>query len=476
MSAPSAARIEQAVVVGAGPNGLAAAIELARRGTQVAVIEGADTIGGGTRTRQLIDDDHWHDVCSAAHPLGIASPFFTSLPLARHGLEWIVPDLQLSHPLGGGRAVGLDLDIGKTVGWLGADGEAYRRLVAPLVSRLSDVLTGTLAPLQAAWRRPKIMMRFGLVAIRSVSQLAGGFETPSGRALMAGLGAHAMTRLDRPATGGVAVLLAAAAHGGGWPIARGGSQSIADALASQLVELGGSIETGRWVRSAGELPEEGAIFLNTSPAAAVVLAGERLGRRMDRRLRSWRHGPGSYKVDWILSEPIPWADELSPRAATVHVGGSYAEIAASEERAVAGQAPERPFVLVTQPSLFDASRAPKGHHIVWGYCHVPAGYRGDATAAIESQIERFAPGFGDTIVARHVMTAPDLEAYNPNYVAGDIAGGAFDLRQLLLRPRVGRNPYRIGDRVYLCSASTPPGAGVHGMCGYHAVDYARRHP
>ncbi len=460
------------VVVGSGPNGLAAAVELARRGHSVRVIEGAATPGGGARTLELIEPGHWHDVCAAVHPLGAASPYLSRLPLREHGLTWLVPDVQLSHPLGGGRAVGLMLPLDETVRLLGRDGAAYRALVGPLLARIDQIIAGAMAPLQTAWRRPWTMARFGLKAIRSTSSLAARFDTDAGRALLAGLGAHSISSLNAATTGGVALVLAAAAHDVGWPIVAGGSQQIITALVGYLQALGGRVDTGIWVESLEQVEPAAAVFLDTSPAAAADIARHRLSHRMTRRLEHWRHGPGSHKVDWILSGPIPWADELSPRAATVHVGGTFEEIARSEQRAVAGEEPDRPFVLVAQPSLLDPRRAPPGRHIVWGYCHVPRGYTGDATGAIEAQIARFAPGFRDLIVARHVHRAVDLATYNPNYVGGDISGGELSLRQLLVRPQLAPNPYRIADRVYLCSASTPPGAGVHGMSGYHAVAYS----
>ncbi len=459
-----------AIVVGSGPNGLAAAVELARRGRSAAVIEGAATIGGGARTAELIEPGHWHDVCSAVHPFGIASPFLNQLPLERYGLEWLVPEVQVSHPTDGG-AVGLLPSLDGTAQLLAADGDLYHNLVGPIVDRLDATVAATLRPLQAVWRRPIIMGRFGLTAIRSVESLAERFTMESTKGLLAGLGAHSIARLDSPATGGVALALAATAHGGGWPVARGGSQAIVDAMAQYLRDLGGTIETGRWIETLDDLTAK-SFYLDTSPAAAARIGGRRISSRLAGQLGSWRYGPGSFKVDWILNQPIPWADDLSPRSATVHVGGTLYEIATSERRAVAGEPPEAPFVLVTQPSLVDDSRAPAGRHVAWGYCHVPNGYEGDATAAIESQVERFAPGFADTIVARHVQTTAALEQYNPNYVGGDIGGGSFDLRQLLIRPRPARNPYQIGDGVFLCSASTPPGAGVHGMCGYNAVSYS----
>jgi len=386
----------------------------------------------------------------------MASPYFNDLPLDRLGLEWMLPEVQVSHPLGDGRAVGIYQSLAETASLLGEDGAAYRRMVSPLVDRLDSVIAGALAPLQSAWRRPLTMGRFGILAVRSVSLLAERFTAEPAKALLAGLGAHSIAALDQPATGGVALVLGATAHGRGWPIARGGSQAIADALVAHLEELGGTIETDRWIEAPQDLPASAAVFLDTSPRTALAIAEDRLGRLARWRLNRWSYGPGSHKVDWILSEPIPWADELSGRSATVHVGGSYAEIAASEARAVAGTPPDRPFVLVSQPTLLDDSRAPAGRHIAWGYCHVPHGYDGDATQAIEDQMERFAPGFKDTVIGRHSQTAAELGTYNPNYVGGDIGGGALNLNQLIARPAVGRNPYRIGDRTYLCSASSAP--------------------
>jgi phytoene dehydrogenase-like protein len=461
-----------AVVVGSGPNGLAAAVELARRGRTVTVFEGATTIGGGTRTEELIEPGHWHDVCSAVHPLGAASPYFRQLPLERFGLEWVVPELQLSHPLDGGRAIALSQSLEDTAAMLGADGDRYRRTVVPLLTQWDEVLAGTLSPLQSAWRRPATMARFGASLIHSAQSIASRFELGSTRALVAGLAAHSVARLSAAATGGVALILANAAHADGWPMARGGSHAIAATLAAYLQELGGTIETGRWVESVDELPPARAIYLDTAPGAAARIAGSRVASRMARQLTSWRHGPGVHKMDWILDGPIPWADPLSGRAGTVHVGGTFEEIAAAADRALAGKAPENPFVILAQPSLFDETRAPAGRHVVWAYCHVPAGYDGDATTVIEAQVERFAPGFRDHVVGRRTQPANTLAAYNPNNIGGDIGGGAMSLRRLLTGPRIGRNPYELGDGIYLCSAAAPPGGGVHGMSGYNAVRYS----
>ncbi|NND02877.1 MAG: NAD(P)/FAD-dependent oxidoreductase [Acidimicrobiia bacterium] len=458
----------RAIVVGSGPNGLAAAIEIARAGFIVTVYEGSATPGGGCRTLPLIQPDHLHDVCAAAHPIGAASPFFGSVPLPE--LEWITPDVSFSHPLGGGRAVGAFRSVAETVELLGPDGDAYRKLMKPIIDDFHRIVAGALRPLQEGWRSPLVMARFGLRAVRSITALAGRFETDGARALLAGLGAHSITRLDAAATGGVALLLGAAAHAVGWPIAKGGSQSIVDGLVAELERLGGSVVTSHPITDLEGLDDDVPVFFDTSPASAAAIGGRRINKPDS--LAKWAHGPGSHKVDWTLSDPIPWADELSTRTATVHIGGSFEEIARSEADVVAGKPPTNPFGIVTQPSLFDTTRAPIGRHIGWGYIHTPAGYSEDATAVLEAQIERFAPGFRDTIVQRHVLTAQGLEQYNPNYVGGDIAGGAMSLWRLLARPRLSLNPYRIGDKTYLCSASTPPGAGVHGMCGFNAARYA----
>ena len=460
-----------AVVVGSGPNGLAAAITLARAGRSVLVIEGADVIGGGMRTEALTEPGFRHDVCSAVHPLGIASPFFRQLPLERHGLRWLNAEVPMAHPLDGGRATGLLPGVDATAALVGGghDGDAYRRLVTPLLARWRPLLEGLLAPLVPP-KRPLLMARFGVPGAQPVSWVAKRFHGAEAPAVLAGIAAHSCIRLDAPFTTGLALLLGLGAHVDGWPVAQGGSQAIADALAAHLRELGGEIRTGWRVRSLGELPPARATVLDVTARQFVALAGEQLTGAGRRSFVRFRFGAGVCKVDWALDGPVPWTSELVRRAGTVHVGGKLAEIAASEADAVAGRHSDRPFVLVSQPSVVDPTRAPEGRHVLWAYCHVPHGSTVDHSAAIEAQIERFAPGFRDRVLARSVMTAADVERHNPNLVGGDIAGGALDGTQLLFRPRPWPHPYRTPvPGVWLCSASTPPGGGVHGMCGYWAA-------
>jgi len=464
-----------AVVIGSGPNGLAAAVEIAGAGHTVLVVEAADQIGGGTRSSELTVPGHIHDVCSAIHPLGAGSPFLGSLPLREHGLEWVHAGVPLAHPFDDQPAGVLHRSLEDTAAALGTDANRYRRLMAPLVDRWDRVAGAALSPVLRFPRHPVTLARFGLRAMRSATGLAGRFRTDAARALIAGNGVHAIARLDQPFTGAVGLVLMAAGHRVGWPMALGGSRAITDALASLLVSLGGSIETGRPIATLGNLPPARAVLFATSPSAMERIAGDRLPARYRRALLRYRHGPGVFKVDWALSEPIPWTDPSCRRAGTVHVGGVMEEIAAAEADVLGGRHPERPFVLLAQQTLFDPSRAPAGRHTAWAYCHVPARSETDQTAAIEAQVERFAPGFRDTIAARHVMGPAAFEAHNPNLIGGDIGGGSFGLRQLVARPALRLDPYRTpaGD-LYLCSSSTPPGAGVHGMCGFHAARSALR--
>jgi phytoene dehydrogenase-like protein len=463
------ARRYDSVVVGSGPNGLAAAVELARQGQRVLVLEAAATIGGGTRTEELTLPGTLHDVCSAVHPLGAGSPYFRSLPLDDYGLEWCHPEIPLAHPFEDGTAAALHRSLEATSAGLGADGAAYTNVMAPLVNRIDDLFDAILAPLLTVPRRPILLARFGASAGLPLTTFVRRFRTESGKALMAGLAAHSITDLRRPFTTAIALVLAAAGHVFGWPFARGGSQAIAHALAGYLHDLGGEIVTEHRVTSMSDVPDSGAVIFDLMPAAVAEIAADRLPARVRRRLAGWEHGPGSFKVDWLLDGPVPWTAEPCRRAGTVHVGGHLDEIVESERSMWTGSAARRPFVLVAQPSVVDDTRAPEGRHVVWGYCHAPAAGTIDLTERIEEQIELHAPGFRDRIVARHTMTPLDLEARNPNYPGGDIGGGAFTIRTVIARPRWSPDPYHLGDGIFIASAASPPGAGVHGMAGYHAA-------
>ncbi len=457
-----------AVVVGSGPNGLAAAITLARAGRSVLVVEARDSIGGGVRTEELTLPGFLHDTCSAIHPLGVASPFFRSVPLAEHGVEWLHSPAPLAHPFDDGTAVVLERGLVETAAGLGPDGDAWLRLFGPLVGAseglLSDILAGPSLP-----RHPVDLARFGLRGLRSASRLARGFEGQRARALFGGNAAHAMLPLEARATASFGLILVMLGHAVGWPFPRGGSQSLADALGSYLRSLGCEIETGRTITSLGELDGVATVMLDVTPRQFLELAGNRLDGRYRRALERYRYGAGVVKVDYALSGPLPWLAESCSRAATVHLGGTIEEIARAEAAVARGGHPERPYVLVAQQSLFDTTRAPGSAQTLWAYTHVPNGSEVDVTAAIEAQLERFAPGFRDLVLARNVLGPVALEARNANYVGGDINGGSAELRQLFTRPVVSSNPYRTPlDGVYLCSASTPPGGGVHGMCGYNA--------
>ncbi|MDQ4096173.1 MAG: NAD(P)/FAD-dependent oxidoreductase [Actinomycetota bacterium] len=459
-----------AVVVGSGPNGLAAAISLARAGRRVKVLEAAPTIGGGSRTEELTLPGFKHDVCSAIHPLALASPFMKSLPLDELGLRFVHPTVPLAHPLEDGSAAVLARSIDETAYSLGRDGISYDKLVRPFVDHADALVGDALGPLRIP-RHPFVMARFGAVGIASLTRLAlARFEGTHARALLAGMAAHSMLPLEERLTGGFALLLGILGHSYGWPIPVGGSAAITDAMGRYLESLGGEIETNQRVDDIDDVPAADAVVLDVTPRQLERIAGHRLSKRYLRSLRRFRYGPGVFKIDLALDGPIPWKADACAGAGTVHVGGSLPEIAASETSVNSGRVAERPFVLVAQQSLFDDMRAPEGRHTVWAYCHVPHGSTEDMSERIESQIERFAPGFRDRIIARHTFNAREMEAYNANYVGGDINGGVQDLRQHFGRPMLRLRPYSTSDPgIYLCSSSTPPGGGVHGLCGHFAA-------
>jgi phytoene dehydrogenase-like protein len=460
-----------AVVVGSGPNGLAAAVTMARAGLSVHVIEGAAAPGGGCRTEELTLPGFWHDVCSAVHPLAGASPFFTGTDLATFGARLLTPKVAFAHPLDGGRAAAAVGSVDETAAGLGPDGRAYRQLVGPLAHDMPLILPTVLGPLgRTIPGHPLAMARFGAEGLLPASVLSRRFRGDEAKSLLAGTAAHTMLPLSRPLSSAFGLLFLMIAHTVGWPFVEGGSARLTDALVTELTSLGGRMETGRWVASLGDLPSARAVLLDVTPRQFLALAGDRLPAGSRRALQRFRYGPGVCKVDWALGGPVPWQAPACREAGTVHLGGTFAEVAASEADVAAGRHPERPFSLVAQAGVVDPGRAPAGQHTLWGYCHVPRGSAVDMSARIEAQIERFAPGFRDLILARSVRTAADMERYNPNYVGGDIGGGAGTLRQTVLRPTPRWNPYRTAlPGVYLCSASTPPGGGVHGMCGAWAA-------
>lgn len=460
-----------AVVVGSGPNGLAAAVVLAQAGLDVTVLEAEPTIGGGTRSAELTVPGLVHDVCSAVHPMGVASPFFDSLDLGSHGLQWAWPEVDAVHPLAHGHAGVLSRDLDETVVGLGVDGDSWRRLFAPLVARADRIVPELLGPVPHLPRHPVALARFGLPALLPAATLARRWSTDEARALFAGLAAHAVRPLSAPATGGIAMMFALVAHAYGWPVAVGGSAAVTSALHSVLREAGGRVETSTRVTS---LPDADVVMLDTAPDQAVSLLGDRLPVSARRAFGRWRHGPAAFKVDLAVEGGIPWESDAARRAGTVHVGGRFEEVAAAERAVADGRMPERPFVLLAQQYLADPSRSVGDVHPVWAYAHVPHGYSGDATEALLAQIERFAPGTRERIVATAVRTPADLYAENANYVGGDISGGALTVPQLVFRPRLAPDPYRLVDGVYLCSSSTPPGGGVHGMAGWHAAQHALR--
>lgn len=462
--------VADAVVVGSGPNGLAAAVTLAQAGLSVLVLEGADEIGGGTRTAELTLPGFRHDVCSGCHPMGALSPFFRTLPLEQHGLEWVHPSISVAHPLDDQPAVTLRASVEETARDLGPDAARYARLVAPFLRDPHGLLGDVLGP-PGLPRHPILMLRFGLQAIRSAVGLARGrFSGERARALFGGCAGHSILPLDRALTAALGVMFCVLGHVEPWPVARGGSAAITRALEGLLRSLGGRVETGRMVRSLGDLPRARVYLFDTSPAQLASIAGPILPPGYVRRLGRYRYGPGVFKLDWALDGPIPWRDPAVLQASTVHVGGTLDEIAAAEAAVWRGETPERPFVMLLQQSQIDPTRAPPGKHTGYAYCHVPAGSTADLTDVVERQVERFAPGFRDRILARHAMTPADFERHNASLVGGAITGGVADLGQLFTRPVARLDPYTTPNpHLYLCSHSTPPGGGVHGMCGHNAA-------
>ena len=462
-------------MVGAGPNGLSAAIAIAQTGRSVLVVEGRDTVGGGARSAALTLPGFIHDVCSAVHPLAADSPFFSTLPLSGHGLEWVQPLAPLAHPLDDGTAAMLYRSVDRTAGSLGTDGMAYKRLFGPLVRKWDHLKDDLLAPLRVP-RHPLVTARFGVIGLRSALSVAQThFRDDRAKALFSGMAAHSMLPLERPLSAAFGLVLGASGHAVGWPMPRGGSQHIAEALASYLSSLGGKIEMGRQVNGLDDLPSTTVTLLDLTPKQIVKIIGQRLPDSFRRKLEGYRYGPGVFKMDWALSGPVPWTAAECQRAGTLHLGGTMVEIAHAERAVWQGSHPDRPFVVFSQPSLFDPSRAPRGLHTAWAYCHVPNGSGFDMTDRIENQVERFAPGFRERVLKRNSKSAVGLEQYNPNYVGGDINGGVQDIGQLLSRPVQVLNPYSIpSSNIFICSSSTPPGGGVHGMCGYWAAQAALR--
>jgi phytoene dehydrogenase-like protein len=471
---PLAKKDFDAVVVGSGPNGLAAAILMQQNGLSVLLIEGKDTIGGGMRSAELTLPGFTHDICSAVHPLAAGSPFFTTLPLVQYGLEYIYPEIDAAHPFDNGTAAVLKHSIVETAATLGTDEEVYLKLLHPIMHNWPGIAPDVLGPLHFP-KHPLAMAEFGLKALTSALYLSKVFKSEKAKGLLAGMAAHAMQPLSNAATSAIALVLMVNSHLRGWPMPKGGTQSIADALAGYFTSIGGRIETGFYVRSMEQLPSANAVLFDIAPRQLLGIAGHTFSAFYKWQLERYRYGMGVFKVDWALDAPIPFTAEECRNAGTVHIGNTMAEIVNSEQQTWDGRNPEKPFVLLAQPSVFDQSRAPEGKHTAWAYCHTPSGSTVDMTNIIEKQIERFAPGFRERILAKHTFNSVQMEEYNPNYVGGDINCGVIDLGQLFTRPALRWSPYSTSAKgIYLCSASTPPGGGVHGMCGYYAAKRALR--
>ncbi|MCQ6957853.1 phytoene desaturase family protein [Mucilaginibacter aquariorum] len=461
-----------AIIVGSGPNGLAAAILMQQNGLSVLLLEAKSEIGGGLRTAELTLPGFKHDICSAIHPLAAASPYFKTLPLANFGLNYIYPEIEAAHPLEHANSAVLCRSIDETALHLGADENTYRNLMRSVTKNWPLIDADVLGPLHFP-KHPLALASFGLNAIKPATLLANKFKTKQGKALLAGMAAHAMQPLTNMATSAIAMVLMAAGHLQGWPVPKGGSNNIANALAAYFVSLGGKIETNTYVKSLEELPSTHAVLFDITPKQLLQIAGHKFSSIYKWQLERYRYGLGVYKIDWALDEAIPFSSEACKKAGTVHIGNTLNEIRDAEQQTWNGKHPDKPFVLLAQQSLFDETRAPKGKHTAWAYCHVPGGSTRNMTDAIEKQIERYAPGFRDVILAKHTMDTVQMEEYNPNYIGGDINGGVIDLGQLFTRPALRYSPYKTSEKgMYICSASTPPGGGVHGMCGYYAAKKA----
>lgn len=463
-----------AVIVGSGPNGLSAAITMQRAGLSVLVLEAKDTIGGGLRSAQLTQPGFVHDICSAIHPLAVGSPFFRNLPLAEHGLEFIDPPLAAAHPFDGGTAAALSRSLTDTAQSLGVDEQTYRKLLEPIVLDWPTMAPDILGPLRFP-KHPIDMASFGLDALLPVTQLVKRFKTKEARGLFGGMAAHSIQPLSNLTTSAIALVLMTAGHLYNWPIPKGGSQTIANALAAYFRSIGGQIETDRRVKTLQDIPSTRVVLFDVTPKQLLSIAGEQFSSLYRAQLERYRYGMGVFKIDWALDGPIPFTAPECQQAGTVHIGGTFEEIAEAEQATFDGKHPDKPYILLAQQSLFDASRAPEGKHTAWAYCHVPNGSTLDRTEIIEKQVERFAPGFRDRILDRHTMNTVQMESYNPNYIGGDINGGIIDIKQLYTRPVISLSPYKTSaPGIFICSSSTPPGGGVHGMCGYHAARVALR--